>query len=41
MIHNFFERGAGAPGLLGKQPGNIVVEGKSGTHIMMIDLETS
>jgi len=36
MIDDCFEGRAGASALVSQQPGNVVIERKSGSHIMMI-----
>ena len=41
VVHCAFERTAGAPHLLLDKAGNIVVDGKSGSHIMMLRDKTS
>jgi len=41
VIDDLFERGSGPPGFLGEQPGNVVIQRKSGAHIMMIDEKAS
>lgn len=40
-IHRAFERFAGAPLLQLHEPGNVVVDGQSGPHIMMLLLKAS
>ena len=41
VVHGAFERVAGAPDLFLDETGDVVVDGESGSHIMMLCMETS
>jgi hypothetical protein len=41
VIDHLLERGARSPAFFVEKSGNIVIEGKSGSHIMMLHMETS
>ena len=40
-VHRSFERIAASPDLVLNQPGNIIVNGKSSAHIMMLERKAS
>jgi hypothetical protein len=41
MVDYLFERGAGSPALFIQEAGNVVVQRKGGSHILMLCQETS